>query len=235
MANPVPALVPAIAAALQELADPAQAARMQAYLRGHFTFLGIPTPLRRATVAALDTGPHSQEDMLGITRALWDVPFRECQYAAIDLLARHRKILDLSAVAPLLELAQRKPWWETVDGLASVIGFVVRQARAADAHAQASMDRALSHSSLWVRRIAMTHQLGWRLNTDQERLFAYARTLAPEQEFFIRKAIGWALRDYAKWNADAVVSFVRRHQHELAPLTVREALKHHLHLLDASN
>jgi 3-methyladenine DNA glycosylase AlkD len=57
--------------------------------------------------------------------------------------------------------------------------------------------------------------------------FRYALTLAPESEFFIRKAIGWALRDYAKWNAPAVVQFVLLHRQQLSPLTVREALKHH--------
>ena len=235
MTDPVPVLVSRIAAAFADLADPAQAARMQAYLRGQFAFLGIPTPLRRATVKALDTQPMTQDQLLGVAQALWELPLREFQYAAIDLLARHRKALDIQAVAPLLELAHSKPWWETVDGLAAVIGLVVRQTRAADPDAQASMDRALSHASLWVRRVAMTHQLGWRLDTDEDRLFGYARTLAPEQDFFIRKAIGWALRDYARWNADAVVRFVQHHQHDLARLTVREALKHHRHLLNAND
>jgi 3-methyladenine DNA glycosylase AlkD len=200
---------------------------MRAYLRGQFAFLGIPTPLRRATVAALDTQPIGQDELLEIVDALWALPFREYQHAGIDLLMRHKKRLTPDVVGPLLALAQQKPWWETVDGLASVIGAILRAAPAGSAARHALMDQALSHQSMWVRRIAMTHQLGWRTQTDRERLFRYALALAPEQEFFIRKAIGWALRDYGKWHADAVTQFVIAHRQQLSPLTVREALKHH--------
>jgi 3-methyladenine DNA glycosylase AlkD len=88
------------------------------------------------------------------------------------------------------------------------------------------MDAALHDESFWIRRIAMTHQLGWRLETDEARLFGYALRLAPEREFFIRKAVGWALRDYAKWAPQAVGGFVAAHRERLSPLTLREATKH---------
>ena len=87
------------------------------------------------------------------------------------------------AVAPLLALAQREPWWETVDGLAGIVGDVVRAGRRSDPDAQVTMDAALRHDCLWVRRTAMIHQLGWRLETDTIRLFGYAETLAPEGDF----------------------------------------------------
>lgn len=205
---------------------------MRAYQRNQFEFMGIPTPARRAVIAALDAQPHDQRELIDIVHTLWDMPFREYQYAGIDLLARHKKMLGADVVESLLELAQQKPWWETVDGLAAVIGSVIRSSLKRGGDPQAVMDQALSHQSMWVRRIAMTHQLGWRLQTDSERLFRYALVLAPEDEFFIRKAIGWALRDYAKWNADAVVRFVVSHRQQLSPLTVREALKHHRAALD---
>ena len=88
------------------------------------------------------------------------------------------------------------------------------------------MDAALSHESLWIRRIAMTHQLGWRLETDTGRLFRYAENLAPEEDFFIRKAIGWALRDYARWNSRAVQKFLAESTQSFSALSVREACKH---------
>jgi 3-methyladenine DNA glycosylase AlkD len=72
----------------------------------------------------------------------------------------------------------------------------------------------------------MTHQLGWRLQTDTTRLFSYALQLAAEEDFFIRKAIGWALRDYARWQPAQVRDFVSAHQMQLSSLSVREALKH---------
>jgi 3-methyladenine DNA glycosylase AlkD len=88
------------------------------------------------------------------------------------------------------------------------------------------MDVWLKHPSHWVRRSAMLHQLGWRLDTDTTRLFGYATQLADEKEFFIRKAIGWALRDYARWNPQAVTDFLVEHRASLSGLTVREAAKH---------
>ena len=87
------------------------------------------------------------------------------------------------------------------------------------------MDAALRHDCLWVQRIAMIHQLGWRLETDTTRLFGYAETLAPESDFFIRKAIGWALRDYARWNPQAVRDFVAAMGGRLSPLSAREATR----------
>jgi 3-methyladenine DNA glycosylase AlkD len=88
------------------------------------------------------------------------------------------------------------------------------------------MDACLVHPHLWVRRVAMLHQLGWREQTDPERLLRYALTLAPEKDFFIRKAIGWALRDHARTQPDAVRDFLASHADQLSGLTRREAGKH---------
>lgn len=103
---------------------------------------------------------------------------------------------------------------------------LLKAARAHTPQAQATMDAALQHESLWVRRVAMIHQLGWRDHTDETRLFGYARSLAAESDFFIRKAIGWAFRDYA-WHAPQAVSgFLSASQDILSPLTLREAAEH---------
>jgi 3-methyladenine DNA glycosylase AlkD len=88
------------------------------------------------------------------------------------------------------------------------------------------MDEALHHPSLWVRRVAMLHQLGWRQHTDSQRLFAHALALGGEKEFFIRKAIGWALRDLARTQPDAVREFLCTQAGNLSALTRREASKH---------
>ncbi len=205
------------------LADPTRAVSMRAYQRGQFDFLGVATPARRAAVK--EWAPHLPwPALLELAGRLWDEPLREYQYAAIDLLDLHRKALPIHAIDSLLALARRKPWWETVDGMAGVIGKLVRAHRAGGA--QGAMDDALLDDSFWIRRIAMTHQLGWRLEVDEARLFGYALHLAPEREFFIRKAIGWALRDHARWAPQAVGRFVDAHEDRLAPLTIREARKH---------
>ncbi|MGC1517393.1 MAG: DNA alkylation repair protein [Azonexus sp.] len=210
---------------LAALADPARAADMRAYLRNQFPFLGIPTPARRAALKPLLKVDFDQKRLLTAADQLWRLPEREYRYAAIDLLARHVGRLDLSAVAPLLALAQREPWWETVDGLAGIVGDVVRAGRRSDPDAQVTMDTALRQDCLWVRRIAMIHQLGWRLETNTTRLFGYAETLAPEGDSFIRKAIGWALRDYARWQPQAVRNFVATLGGRLSPLSAREATR----------
>jgi len=88
------------------------------------------------------------------------------------------------------------------------------------------MDACLGHTDLWVRRVAMLHQLGWKAQTVEPRLLHYARSLGGEKEIFIRKAIGWALRDYAYTRPEAVRAFLAQHGAQLSGLTVREAGKH---------
>jgi 3-methyladenine DNA glycosylase AlkD len=97
--------------------------------------------------------------------------------------------------------------------------------RASGAKGQRQMDRAVRAENFWVRRIAMLHQLGWREDTDTVRLFKYADLLAAEKEFFIRKAIGWALRDYAWHDWRAVEKYLKGAREGLSPLSCREAMK----------
>jgi 3-methyladenine DNA glycosylase AlkD len=197
---------------------------MRSYMRDQFDFLGIKTPLRRALIKDLGKVDFNLTDLEQLVRALWLLPQREYQYAAIDLLATHKKKVDVSQLCLLLGLAQEKSWWDSVDGLASVTNDILFASRAQES--QLHMDEAVKHPNMWVRRIAMIHQLGWRLETDQTRLFGYAQALAHEEDFFIRKAIGWALRDYARWQPEGVREFVEAHRSQLSNLSVREALKH---------
>ncbi len=218
----------AVEAALAPLGSDERRAPMQAYMKGRFAFLGVQTPPRRAATMPLIRALGTPESawLLDTAAALWQRPEREYQYVAVDLLARHHRQLRLEHVPALLVLARDKAWWDSVDGLAGVVGDVVCAARRDTAAAQTVMDAALVHADFWLRRIAMLHQLGWRADTDVGRLFDYARRLAPEPEFFIRKAIGWALRDYARHDAAAVRGFVAQMGAALSPLSRREAMKH---------
>jgi 3-methyladenine DNA glycosylase AlkD len=157
--------------------------------------------------------------LLQCASELWEQPLREYQYIAIDLLAMHWKQLDVTHLSALFSLVQRKSWWDTVDGLAGIVSDVLR-------HRHDGMDDALNHNNFWMRRIALLHQLGWRDKTDADRLYAYCLALAHEKEFFIQKAIGWALRDYARHAPDEVRDFTQRHQARLSALSFREANKH---------
>ena len=235
----IPSLAPAqfadaVIAALVPLADPALEAGMRAYMRDRFEFLGIQTPARRKAVANLIRAQKdaSAADLLRSARMLWTLPEREYQYVAVDLLARHVRKLNPAHIAALLRLVRKKSWWDTVDALASVINRIVYancvadSARVADSTVQTQMDAALASGNLWVRRVAILHQLGWRSQTDTERLFRYVTACAHEEEFFIRKAIGWALRDYARHAPDAIRRFLATNRAVLSPLSLREAGKH---------
>jgi 3-methyladenine DNA glycosylase AlkD len=210
---------------LRPLSNAERAQPMQAYLLNQFAFLGLPAPIRRAAVKALLVRPvASAEALFGTAEQLWRLPEREFRYTAIDLLRRHARLLNCAHLPALRDLLVRDAWWDTVDGLGAVVNLVVRADRGCGA--QTAMDGWLLDDNMWVRRTAMLHQLGWRLDTDRTRLEAYALQLAGEEEFFIRKAIGWALRDYARWNPDFVRQFVAQRSALLSPLTQREARRH---------
>lgn len=212
-------------AAFEPLQDPLRAEAMQAYLRGQFQFLGLSAPVRREAAKQIVNAPHSREELLDTVEALWMLPQREYRYTAIDLLVRWKKWLTLKDVPLLIALANREPWWETVDGLSGVISDVLWVDAERGKTEFPVMERALVSDQMWSRRIAMTHQLGWRNHTNPDRLFRYALTLADEKEFFIRKAIGWALRDYARTAPRAVKTFIKKEGSVLSPLSIREAIK----------
>ena len=221
------ALLAQIEGALRPLADAQQAQPMRAYMLDQFVFLGVHAPPCRQALRTLPglkdwTAPA----LLALAEVLWVLPEREFQYAAVDLLAKYHRQLDLQSLPPLIALVQRKSWWDSVDALAGVVGDILLQSRKQGHDGQPTMDSCLVHSNLWVRRVAMLHQLGWKERTDESRLLRYALHLAGEPDFFIRKAIGWALRDYARTRPDVVRAFLAQHGQTFSGLTRREAGKH---------
>jgi 3-methyladenine DNA glycosylase AlkD len=216
-----------IESALRPLADAQHAVPMRAYMLNQFEFLGIrATPRRQALRDLPRMNPWTASELLELVDLLWEMPEREFQYAAVDVLSKHYRQLCPDNVPQLLQLVQRKSWWDTVDGLASVVGGIVRHALPGQPDVQRAMDAWLLHPNMWVRRVAMLHQLGWKSQTDEALLLHYALTLSSETEFFIRKAIGWALRDHARTRPEAVRAFLAQHAQRLSGLTRREAGKH---------
>ena len=214
--------------ALEAAAEPGRAAPMQAYMRDQFVFLGVAAPQRRLAARDLLAGLKgiNADVLLEHAQLLWQQPQREYQHVALDMLALHRRQLGVEHLPALLGLARQRAWWDSVDGMAGIVGDVlqVELRRGGDGHAH--MVPALRHEDFWLRRIAMLHQLGWRADTDAGWLFEAALALAHEDEFFIRKAIGWALRDYARHAPAEVLAFATQHRLQLSALTRREALKH---------
>ena len=205
-------------------ADPERAARTQAYIKDVAPYLGLPSPLRRELSRTVLAGtPRPDEtDCTAIALRCWELPEREYAYFAVDYLRRHVKRCSSGFLPVARHLVTTVSWWDTVDALAShVVGGLV----AADPALKSAMDAWIEDENMWVARTALLHQLRHKDATDSERLFAYCVRQSGHPDFFVRKAIGWCLREYAKTDPDAVRDFVERQRGHLAPLSVREALK----------
>ncbi len=212
----------AVEAALAQVADGTRSAGMRAYMRDQFVYLGVTTPERRAAVKVLVRGfaPVEALALKSAALALWAMEHREYQYVAADLINRHQAALDLEDLPWLLDLVQNKSWWDTFECFPKLVGSIVLRS---GAKGRRAMDLAVKHENFWVRRIAMLHQLGMRDKVDTVRLFKYTDKLAPEKEFFIRKAVGWALRDYAWHDWRSVEKYLSSTKERLSGLSYREA------------
>jgi 3-methyladenine DNA glycosylase AlkD len=161
-------------------------------------------------------------DVDAVVRRLWARPEREYQYVGAGYAVRAIRGCGPGFVATLEFAITTKSWWDTVDELAShAVGSLVL----AHPALVARMDDWIDASDFWLARTALLHQLRYKERTDPDRLFAYCRTRAADTEFFIRKAIGWALREYTKTDAAAVRGFVDEMGDGLSGLSRREALK----------
>ncbi len=203
--------------------ESARADAMAKYMRGHFTFLGIPSPARRVLQreALKPLQRPAPEAVIEAALALWGLPQREYQYAACDLLSANASRLGEGALTTCERLLTSKSWWDTVDAVAAhVAGPIVLR----HSGSETVMDRWIRYENMWLRRSAIIHQLRFKERTDTARLFRYVLLTAHEPEFFIRKAIGWALRQYSWTDPDATRQFVAAHDSELSPLSKREAL-----------
>ncbi len=203
-------------------------------MRNQFRYLGLTSPiLRKATKPFLAAGVDADGDQLMATAwKCWQQDEREFQYTATMLLRKWSKnlkpdSLEASATHPnepsVEALITNKSWWDTVDSLAPwTVGPLV----AANPELVTVMDRWIEHDNIWLVRSALLYQLSYKERTDPERLFHYSALRADDTEFFIRKAIGWALRQYGRQDGEAVKRFVAEHESRLSGLSKREALKH---------
>ena len=188
-------------------------------------FLGVMTPdRRRALRAAWSPLPRSTaDDVAAVSRALWALPEREYQYAACDLIARHVTeapggVRRRPRAGPADDRRRGGTPW-TPSGSAAITPLVARHP--ADVEL---MWTWLDSGDRWLIRAAIQHQRGLKEDTDLDRLFTMCDRFADDREFFIAKAIGWALRDVTAWDPAAVQSFVDGHP-DLSPVARREATK----------
>jgi 3-methyladenine DNA glycosylase AlkD len=204
---------------------PERAIHSAAYMRDQFAFLGFSTPTQRALGRSVVAGlpQPTEDDLRAVVLACWDLDGREYQYFACDWLRMHVDVPGPDFIETARTLITTKSWWDTVDPLATrfVGGLVKRHPQLVD-----EMDAWSADRNMWLVRTAILHQLHYGAATDVERLFAYCSRQAGHPDFFVRKAIGWALRHYARTDPDAVRRYVATNRGRLSPLSVREASKH---------
>ena len=194
-----------------------------AYMRNQFEFFGIKTPLRRelGKDIVLASKELSEKEIISLCKELWAQPEREFQYIACDILAKNAKRLSPSYVkrdAPWF--IKNKSWWDTVDSVRKSIEVVV----SANPDLKSEMEKWIVSNNIWIVRSALIHQLTLGTKTDAKLLFKFCEIQAEEKEFFVAKAVGWALRSYSYVDSKAVKQFVKDHP-ELSPLAKREGLK----------
>lgn len=219
-------LVGDLRAALAARADPARAAGTQAYLKTTMPMFGVPRPEQQQIFRRWkDRPPPDREAWERAVLAAWAGPERELKYAAVAIVRGWRgRFLDLDVVPLLVELVRDGAWWDLVDELAvHAVGTVVARHRA---EMRPILERWIDDPDVWVRRTAILAQVAHGERTDAALLFAFCARQAPEKSFWVRKAIGWALRSYARVDPDAVRAFLAAEGTALSGLSRREASKH---------
>ncbi len=211
-------------AALVAVANPDKAPEMAAYTKHRFSYLGCSAGERRkASKPILNAAKMMEPDqLLGLVDELWAETEREFHYVGMDAIRAGAKNLRATDLARVRSFIEATPWWDTVDSLAvHTIGTVVSK------HPELvqEMDEWIESEDMWIARTAILHQLMYKERTDTNRLFTYCTMHMESNEFFLRKAIGWALRQYARTDPEAVRAFVSNNEDSLSGLSKREALK----------
>lgn len=209
--------------ALKKKANAKRAREMSAYMRNLFPFLGVNAPERTVIlrVVSSDFEKPNQNQIVKTMRMLWDMPEREFHIIATEFLNKNKKQLSKSFVTTHAKyFITHNSWWDSVDSLRPAIGMLVAQ----NPELNEVMYEWIDSDNKWLVRSAIIHQLLQKQNTDPVKLFLLCERRQSDNEFFIAKAIGWALRDFSYVDAIAVERFVRSHP-DLTPIAKREALR----------
>ncbi|QKE75822.1 DNA alkylation repair protein [Arthrobacter citreus] len=193
---------------------------MEAYMKNKFTFLGIKAP-ERNTLLKQYRENYGDPPSLNSIINIWGLEEREFQYIALTFLDRQYKKAEIERITLYEQLVVEKSWWDTVDTIAGrLISYhFLKYPELIDEYS----NKWITSNNMWLNRVALLFQMKFKEKTDQERLFKYCRLLSESKEFFIQKAIGWALREFSYVNPKAVESFIL--ETKLAPLSKREGLK----------
>lgn len=193
---------------------------MEKYMKNNFKFLGIKSVERRELSKDF---LRKEKDIINWEEVfyLWELEEREFQYIALDYLKARKKFLKIDDLENLLKLAKKKPWWDTIDLLAPLVGEAIFDFKDKN---KLMLDLS-KDENMWLRRIAILHQLKFKEDTDEKLLEEIIKNNFGSKEFFINKAIGWILREYSKTNKIWVRKFLDEYKDVLSPLSIREGSK----------
>ena len=214
----------AIVDSLEPLRNARRAEEMEAYLKNLFPLLGISSPARREAVARYfhKSALPDPKDLSAIARELYKLDAREYHYVATDLLKKMKKSLTTEDLSWVESLITSNSWWDTVDAIAAhPVGQILQQDPEG---AWPILQTWIRSDNMWLNRAVIICQLMAKDDTNTKWLEEAIAPHAQSKEFFHRKAIGWALRQYRKTNPDWVLNYVDSHP-ELSGLSRREALK----------
>lgn len=211
---------------LRKLADAEKAPVMAAYMKTTMPFYGVQKPDREPISKAIKKGfkPADRYEYEATLRALWELPYREEKYIALNYGCDFASLATIDTIPLYEEFVREGAWWDFVDVIAGhMVGFVYKVYRK---NVEPVMDAWIEDDDFWIRRTAILSQLRHKKETDAKRLFRYCLSQADEKEFFIRKAIGWALREYSYADPAAVKKFLLQNKSRLSNLSFKEGAKH---------
>jgi 3-methyladenine DNA glycosylase AlkD len=203
--------------------NPSLAAQARAYMRNKSVFYGLTSPVRKQIVKEflITSGYPRYGQLEEVVHFAWEQPQREWQYTAMEITAKFVNKADQGLIDLSEWMITHKSWWDSVDYIAPNIAGILFK-KYPEIKMQYIENWMLSEN-LWLQRSCLIHQLRYNNSADRALLFNLCERLAMHPDFFIRKAIGWSLRQYSKSFPDAVIEFVNNH--ELSNLSRKEALK----------
>ena len=200
-----------------------QARQMSEYMLNKFEYIGIKTPERRKIFKNFFKEYKNEEQIdWEFVNKCWENKYREFQYIAADYLKNMKDKLTRDDIPKLKQLILKKSWWDTIDNLDMTIGALALK----DSNVNKILLEWSIDENIWLRRIAIDHQLLRKEKTNTELLEKVLENNLGQAEFFINKSIGWALRDYSKTNPEWVKNFIKKNKEKMAKLSIREASKY---------
>ena len=208
---------------LEENRNELLAESMSKYMQDKFRFLGVRGATRTEIYKKYFPDARKTKTIdWDFVENCWNKEEREFQYVVVYYLKAMQKFLKREDISRLKYLIVTKSWWDTVDLLAKVVGSLIIRIEGYD---QIMLEWS-KDSNIWLRRVAILYQLSLKDKVDKQVLDEILVNNLGDSEFFINKAVGWALRDYSKYNPEWVREFIKKNKENMANLSIREASKY---------